>query len=215
MHDSLTCSHLQGSNRFDGRSLACRIGRMTASQRAALGATILVSGSIIINYPTITQIAGLVRSNSHYLHRALSLDNTELALLLAGWGTVLPTANKRLEEIIRKVGTETAWQALCNVLEEVNPMREAVKSCKHTEAKGELTRSEGLPKPPNPTVDTAYIDGFTVRLVTPMPCPFCGRHLCASDFRETLRDELTLTCAGCHRDIFVLEFPYTDNKGEQ
>jgi hypothetical protein len=116
MYNNLNCSYLQGCNRFDGRGLACRIGRMTASQRAALGATILVSGSITINNPTTTQIAALVRSNTRYLHRAVSLDNTELASLLAGWGTVQPTANKRLEEIIRKVGTETAWQALCNVI---------------------------------------------------------------------------------------------------
>jgi hypothetical protein len=46
---------------------------------------------------------------------ALSADNAELASLLAGRGTALPPANKRLEETIRKIGTGPALQALCNV----------------------------------------------------------------------------------------------------
>jgi hypothetical protein len=99
--------------------------------------------------------------------------------------------------------------------EEVNPMHVAVESCKHTEAKGELTCSEGLPKPPNPTVDTAYIDGLTVRLVAHIPCSFCGRHLRATDFRETLRGDLTLTCTACHHDTLVIEIAYTGSELDQ
>jgi hypothetical protein len=64
-------------------------------------------------------------------------------------------------------------------------------------------------------VDTAYIGGLTSRLVTNIPCPFCGRHLRATDLRETLRDELTLTCAGCHRDTLAIEITYTGNEIDQ
>jgi hypothetical protein len=56
---------------------------------------------------------------------------------------------------------------------------------------------------PAPKMTFAFAGSSTVRFARNVPCPFCGRHLHASDFDVTF-GTVTLICQDCHADILEI-----------